>query len=225
MILAISALALPAVFAQAEKDFFVQEEVSIGISILLLVTYAAYVFYSHAPRRESRRPASGDEPEPPPPKHPRETWSLGRAFALLGGAVVGTAAASELLVGAVEPVSRSVGLSPFFVGLVVVPLVGNIAEYYSAIDFARRDRMELSFAICASSSIQISVFVAPCLVLTSLLFHPMTLIFRPIELVALLSSCAIFAYVSLDAETDWLEGAQLVCLYLICAVAFFFVAK
>ena len=101
--------------------------------------------------------------------------------------------------------------------------MGNVAEYYSAIVFARENRMDLSFAIAASSSIQIAVFVAPCLVLLSLLFHPMTLIFRPMELVALLASSAIFAYVSLDGETDWLEGAQLVSLYLICAVAFFFV--
>jgi Ca2+:H+ antiporter len=223
MILAVSAMALPAVFAQAEKDFDLQEEVSVGIAVLLLFTYAAYVFYSHAPRRRSKRPAAGDDPEPPPPKAHGKVWSLGAAFGLLAAAVVGTAAASELLVGAVEPVSKSIGLSPFFVGLVVVPLVGNIAEYYSAVEFARVDRMELSFSICASSSIQIAVFVAPCLVLASLFLHPMTLIFRPLELVALLSSCAIFAYVSLDAETDWLEGVQLVCLYLICAVAFFFV--
>lgn len=224
MILAVSALALPAAFAQAEKDFFVQEEVSVGVAVLLLLTYAAYVFYSHGPRRTSKRRPAGDDPEPPPPPAHGKIWSLGRSFGLLAGAVVGTAAASELLVGAVEPLSKSVGLSPFFVGLVVIPLVGNVAEYYSAIDFARRDRMELSFSIAASSSIQIAVFVAPCLVLASLFFHPMTLIFRPIELVALLSSSAIFAYVSLDAETDWLEGVQLVCLYLICAVAFFFVS-
>jgi Ca2+:H+ antiporter len=225
MILAVSAMALPAVFAQAEKDFLLQEEVSVGIAVLLLLTYAAYVFYSHGPTRKTRRPASADSPEPPPAKPHGKAWNLPSAFALLGAAVVGTAAASELLVGAVEPVSKSIGLSPFFVGLVVVPLVGNIAEYYSAVGFAREDRMELSFSICASSSIQIAVFVAPCLVLASLVLHPMTLIFRPIELVALLSSCAIFAYVSLDAETDWLEGAQLVCLYLICAVAFFFVPR
>jgi Ca2+:H+ antiporter len=136
---------------------------------------------------------------------------------------VATAAASELLVGAVEPVSKSVGLSTFFVGIVVIPLVGNVAEYYSAVEFARTNRMELSFAIGASSSIQVAVFVAPVLVLASLFLHPMSLIFRPIELVALFSCSAVFAYASLDGETDWLEGAQLLSLYLICAVTFFFV--
>ncbi|HEY6050916.1 MAG TPA: calcium/proton exchanger [Thermoanaerobaculia bacterium] len=216
MILAVSALALPAAFAQAEKSAFLQEEVSIGIAVLMLATYAAYIGYSHfgGGAREHR-----DAGEP----HPAGGWGVGRSFAVLAGAVVATAFASEILVGAVEPVSKSVGLSSFFVGIVVIPLVGNVAEYYSAVEFARSNRMELSFAIGASSSIQVAVFVAPCLVLASLFFQPMSLIFRPIELVALFSSSAVFAYASLDGETDWLEGAQLLALYLICAVTFFFV--
>ncbi|MEO8433031.1 MAG: calcium/proton exchanger [Acidobacteriota bacterium] len=224
MILAVSALALPAVFAHAERSPFLQEEVSVGIAVLLLLTYAAYIGFSHF-SRAGRRAAEENRAAPPRAAARKASWGLGRAFAVLAGAVVATAGASELLVGAVEPVSRSIGLSPFFVGLVVIPIVGNIAEYYSAVQFARQGRMELSFAIAASSSIQVAVFVAPCLVLASLFLHPMTLIFRPMELVALLASCAIFAYVSLDGETDWLEGVQLLALYLICAVTFFFVPR
>jgi Ca2+:H+ antiporter len=219
MILAVSALALPAAFAQAEKSAFLQEEVSIGIAILLLLIYSAYIVYSHFGGGAREHAESGESHGHPSGK----SWSLGRSFAVLAGAVVATAAASELLVGAVEPVSKSVGLSPFFVGIVVIPLVGNVAEYYSAVEFARSNRMELSFAIGASSSIQVAVFVAPVLVLASLFLHPMNLIFRPIELVALFSCSAVFAYASLDGETDWLEGAQLLALYLICAVTFFFV--
>ncbi|MDQ6893494.1 MAG: calcium/proton exchanger [Acidobacteriota bacterium] len=217
MLLAVSALALPAAFAQSEKSAFLQEEVSIGIAILMLATYAAYIGYSHFGKAVREHRGSGE------PHRSGPAWSLGRSFAVLAAAVVATAAASELLVGAVEPVSKSVGLSSFFVGIVVIPLVGNVAEYYSAVEFARANRMELSFAIGASSSIQVAVFVAPCLVLASLFFQPMSLIFRPIELVALFSSSAVFAYASLDGETDWLEGAQLLALYLICAVTFFFV--
>ncbi len=224
MILAVSAMALPAVFAQAERSPFLQEEVSVGIAVLLLVTYGAYIGYSHF-SRAGRRASGAGAPSPRAESVHRSSWGLGRAFGVLAAAVVGTAGASELLVGAVEPVSRSIGLSPFFVGLIVIPIVGNIAEYYSAVEFARHGRMELSFSIAANSSIQVAVFVAPCLVLASLLLHPMTLIFRPMELVALLSSCAIFAYVSLDGETDWLEGVQLLALYLICAVTFFFVPR
>ena len=221
MILAVSAMALPAVFAQAEHSAFLQEEVSVAIALLLLGTYAAYIGYSHF-SRAGRRAAAG--PRPAVAAHPRP-WGLGRSFAVLAAAVVATAAASELLVGAVEPVSRSIGLSSFFVGIVLIPIIGNSAEYYSAVVFARANRMELAFSIAASSSIQVAVFVAPCLVLASLFLHPLNLIFRPMELVALLASSAIFAYISLDGESDWLEGAQLLALYLICAVTFFFVPR
>ncbi|MCA1610479.1 MAG: calcium/proton exchanger [Acidobacteria bacterium] len=224
MILAVSAMALPAVFAQAEHSAFLQEEVSVGIALLLLATYAAYIGYLHFSRAGRRAVAARKRESSTPSAHARP-WGLGRSFGVLAAAVVATAAASELLVGAVEPVSRSIGLSSFFVGLIVIPIVGNIAEYYSAVEFARANRMELAFSIAASSSIQVAVFVAPCLVLASLLLHPMNLIFRPMELVALLASSAIFAYISLDGESDWLEGAQLLALYLICAVTFFFVPR
>ena len=220
MILALSAMALPAVFATVVKSAFVREEVSVGVSILLLITYGAYIQYSYFSRDARRRaaqeaPAHGLE-------NGKRAWSLRRSIGVLALAVVGTAVASELLVSAVEPVSHALGLSQFFLGLILIPIVGNVAEHFSAIQFAARNRMELSLSIAANSSTQIAVFVAPLLVLVSLLFHPMDLIFPPIELVTLLASAAIFALVSLDGETNWLEGVQLLALYLIAAVAFFF---
>ncbi len=218
MILAVSAMALPAVFATVEKSAFIREEVSIGVSILLLATYGAYIFYSYFSREARKEAAAAPEAHLPAGK----AWSLGRSLGVLAAAVVGTGVASELLVHSVEPVSKSLGFSQFFVGLIVIPLVGNVAEHYSAITFARRNRMELALSIAANSSTQIAVFVAPLLVLVSLLFHPMDLIFQPIELVTLFSCTAIFAYVSLDGETNWLEGVQLLALYLIAAVSFFF---
>jgi Ca2+:H+ antiporter len=219
MILAVSAMALPAVFATVEKDAWVREEVSIGVSILLLVTYAAYLYYSYFSREaRSENSAREEAHSHPAGKH----WSLARSLGVLSAAVVGTAVASELLVHAVEPVSRSLGLSQFFVGLIVIPIVGNVAEHYGAITFARRNQMDLSISIAANSSTQIAMFVAPFLVLVSLAFHPMNLIFQPIELVTLFASSAIFAYVSLDGETNWLEGVQLLALYLIASIAFYF---
>jgi Ca2+:H+ antiporter len=219
MILALSAMALPAVFATVEKDAWIREEVSIGVAILLLLTYGAYIYYSYF-SRESRSEKE-HEAHPPPTGKP---WSLAKSLGVLGAAVVGTAVASELLVHAVEPVSHSLGLSQFFVGLIVIPIVGNVAEHYGAITFARRNQMELSISIAANSSTQIAMFVAPFLVLASLLVAPtpMDLIFQPIELVTLFASSAIFAYVSLDGETNWLEGVQLLALYLIAAISFFF---
>jgi Ca2+:H+ antiporter len=215
MILAVSAMALPAVFATVVQSAYVREEVSVGVSILLLLTYAAYIYYSYF-SQEGRATASAEEDQGD------AAWPLGKSLALLGGAVLGTVAASQLLVGTVEPVSESLGLSTFFVGLIVVPLIGNVAENASAVRFARRNHMDLSISIAANSSTQIAVFVAPLLVLISLLVHPMNLIFQPIELVTLFCATAIFAYISLDGETTWLEGVQLIALYLIAAVAFFF---
>ncbi len=220
MILALSAMALPAVFATVVKSAFVREEVSVGVSILLLITYGAYIQYSYF-SRDARRRAAQEAP-PHGLENGKTAWSLRRSIGVLALAVVGTAVASELLVSAVEPVSHALGLSQFFLGLILIPIVGNVAEHFSAIQFAARNRMELSLSIAANSSTQIAVFVAPLLVLVSLLFHPMDLIFPPIELVTLLASAAIFALVSLDGETNWLEGVQLLALYLIAAVAFFF---
>ena len=218
MILAVSAMALPAVFATVEKDAFVREEVSIGVSILLLGTYAAYILYSYFSRRVREDEKSEEDVHHPPGK----PWSLRKSMLVLGGAVVGTAVASEMLVHGIESVSKTLGLSHFFLGLIVIPLVGNVAEHYSAIEFASRNRMELALSIAANSSTQIAVFVAPLLVLISLLFHPMDLIFQPIEVITLFASTSIFAYISLDGETNWLEGVQLLALYLIAAVSFFF---
>jgi Ca2+:H+ antiporter len=213
MILAVSAIGLPAVFASVQPDEFAREEVSIGVSLVLLLTYGAYLGYSFFARRPRERLVPIAEPA---------KWSLGRSLAVLAGSVVGTAISAELLVGAVESFSKSLGLSPAFLGLILVPLIGNLAEYTSAARFALANRMDLAMSIAANSSTQIAVFVAPLLVLVGLLFHPMNLVFRPMELATLFASSAIFAYISLDGESNWLEGVQLLALYAIAAVAFFF---
>ena len=106
----------------------------------------------------------------------------------------------------------------------MIPFIGNVAEHYAAVEFAYDNRMEMSFSIAANSSTQIALFVAPLLVLVSLLFHPMDLALQPMELVTLFFSSAIFAYLSVDGETNWFEGVQLLALYLIAAVSFFFLS-
>lgn len=218
MILALSAMALPAVFATIEKDAFVREEVSIGVSILLLLTYAAYIYFSYFSRQRDELDAP-----PSPEEGGAHAWSLRKSLLVLTAAVAGTAIASELLVHAVEPVSKAAGISQTFLGLILIPIVGNAAEHYSAIVFAARNKMDLALSVAANSSTQIAVFVAPLLVLISLFFQkPMDLIFQPIEIVTLFASSAIFAYISLDGESNWLEGVQLLALYLIAGVAFFF---
>ena len=126
------------------------------------------------------------------------------------------------LVGAIEPVAHSVGLNPFFVGLIVLPIVGNAAEHFTALTMATRDHMEVTMAITAGSSIQIALLAAPLLVLLSPLFgHTLDLTFSPFEVAIIALVAALYAIISLDGESNWLEGALLCAFYLIVAVGSF----
>ena len=164
-----------------------------------------------------------------------EKGALGRLAALwhrspalpvvtLGLVTALTAIVSEALVGAIEPVAEQVGLNPFFIGLIILPIIGNAAEHSSAVTFALRNRMEVSMAITAGSSIQVALLVTPVLVLISwLVGHPLDLLFAPFELAILALVTGIFALVSLDGESTWIEGMQLCVFYLIVALCLFFV--
>ncbi len=164
-----------------------------------------------------------------------EKGALGRLEALwhrspalpvvtLGLVTALTAIVSEALVGAIEPVAEQVGLNPFFIGLIILPIIGNAAEHSSAVTFALRNRMEVSMAITAGSSIQVALLVTPVLVLISwLVGHPLDLLFAPFELAILALVTGIFALVSLDGESTWIEGMQLCVFYLIVALCLFFV--
>ena len=130
---------------------------------------------------------------------------------------------SEILVGAVEPVVESLGVTEFFLGIIIVPLVGNVAEHLVGVEAAVKNKMNLSLAISLGSSMQIALFVAPLLVFVSIaLGHPMDLIFHPFELISLGFAVLIASLIALDGESNWLEGAQLLAVYTIIAFAFFF---
>ena len=142
----------------------------------------------------------------------------------LAGATVGTAIVSEALVDAVEPVTQQLGWTELFVGVILIPIVGNAAENWAAVRAAWRNQVDLTLGITAGSSTQIPLFVAPVLILASLaLGQPMTLVFEPLELMVLALSTAIFAYISLDGESHWLEGVLLLALYLMTAAVFFLI--
>jgi Ca2+:H+ antiporter len=132
---------------------------------------------------------------------------------------------SEILVGALEPTAEQWGLSELFVGVILVPVVGNIAEHLVAVQVALKNHMELSIGIAVGSAVQIALFVAPVLVLVSQFVgpEPMTLVFNQFELVALAAAILITVVISVDGESHWLEGVQLIALYLIIGIAFFFV--
>lgn len=151
----------------------------------------------------------------------RSPWP---AVGLLAVVTAVTAVVSESLVATIEPVGHQLGLSPFFIGLIIVPIVGNAAEHSTAVTMAARDRMEVTMAITAGSSIQVALLVAPLLVLVSgPLGHPLDLNFVRVELVIFGVISLLYALVSLDGESTWLEGLQLCAFYLIVAVVAFFV--
>lgn len=130
---------------------------------------------------------------------------------------------SEFLVGATEEATRSLGLSEFFVGLILVPIIGNAAEHSSAVLMAVKNRMDLAIGISIGSSVQVALLVAPLLVLLGHAFgQPMDLAFSTIEVAAVALAVAVATVIVLDAESNWLEGALLLIVYAILAVAFFF---
>ena len=157
------------------------------------------------------------------PAHAGPRWSLRVSLGVLAASTAAIALMSEFLVGAVEPVTAALGLSEFFVGIILIPIIGNVAEHLVAVQMAIKDQMDLSLSIALGSSLQIALFVAPALVFVSLLLgHPLTLEFNGFELIALTASALIAALVSLDGESNWLEGAMLLVVYVILGLAFFF---
>jgi Ca2+:H+ antiporter len=129
---------------------------------------------------------------------------------------------SEILVDSIETFIESFGLSAFFVGVVIVPTIGNLAEHLVAVQLAAKDKMEFAMAVSFGSSLQVALFVAPVLVIIgALLGQPMDLVFTPLEVAAVAAAVGISALIALDGESNWLEGALLTLVYIILAISFF----
>jgi Ca2+:H+ antiporter len=149
-------------------------------------------------------------------------WSLRRGLLVLAAATAGTVIVSQALVSAVEPVTSQLGWTELFLGVILIPIVGNAAENWAAVRAAWRNHVDLTLGITAGSSTQIPLFVTPVLIgAAQVIGRPMTLVFQPLELMVLALSTAIFAYISLDGESHWLEGVLLLALYLMTAAVFF----
>ncbi|MBV9134138.1 MAG: calcium/proton exchanger [Chloroflexi bacterium] len=211
MILAVASLFLPAVFSTLVPDPFRLEELSVVVAIVLLMSYAAYLtFLLRTPSQSS------------PESLEKADWSVKRGLLALAAATVGTAIVSDVLVNAVTPVTSQLGWTELFLGVIVIPIVGNAAENWAAVRAAARNHVDLTLAITSGSSTQIPLFVTPVLILVSLaIAQPMTLVFQPLELLVLGLSTAISAYIALDGESNWLEGVLLLALYLMTATVFF----
>ena len=166
---------------------------------------------------------SGRAGPPVKPSHSGPHWTTAQALGVLAASTVGIALMSEFLVGAVEPVTAALGFSEFFVGIIIMPIIGNVAEHLVAVQVALKNQMDLTLSIALGSSLQIALFVAPVLVFLSLVMgQPLTLEFNGFELIGLTAAAVIAAFVSLDGESTWLEGAMLLAVYVILALAFFF---
>jgi Ca2+:H+ antiporter len=149
-------------------------------------------------------------------------WSVKRSVFVLALATAGIVWMSEILVGSVEEVVAGSGISEFFLGIILVPIIGNVAEHLVAINVAVKNKMELSMEIAVSSSLQIALFVAPVLVFVSLLMgNPLNLVFNTFELAALIATVIVSYFVSVDGESNWLEGAALLVVYILFGLAFF----
>ncbi|MBI3943528.1 MAG: calcium/proton exchanger [Chloroflexi bacterium] len=213
MALAIMALVIPAVFALGLGNRFPErvEFLSLGVAAAMIVIYILSLVYSLF---FSNNLVQAVEVH--------STWSIRKALVILVVATVFIAWLSEILVVAVEPVVASLGISEFFLGIVIIPLVGNVAEHLVGVQTALKNKMDLSLSISLGSSMQVALFVAPVLIFLSLaLGNPMSLIFNAIELAALVVAVALAALISVDGESNWLEGAQLLVLYIILGIAFF----
>jgi Ca2+:H+ antiporter len=230
LLLAGAALVLPAIFqlvdggrlprvSEEEVDFGSDvETMSAIVAVLLLGTYLAGLLFSLKTHRRLFNPHDEDS------EHAGEAWPIKRSVLMLAGAGIAVGVMSEILVGSINEASEGIGISPFFVGLIVVAIVGNAAEHWVAIYFAAKDKMDLSVNIAIGSSAQIALFVAPVLVLLSFVVgpHPMALVFNGYELVAVLLAILVANFVVNEGESTWFEGLQLLALYALMGVVFFY---
>lgn len=220
--LAVIGLGVPAVFSHtidvANHDAV--EWLSIGVAIVLITLYFLSLIFSFSSvsRNQHGSIMPGDEV-----LLTKAEWSKRKALGVLLGVTLLIVLMSEILVGAIEASIATLGLTEFFVGVIIVPIIGNVAEHLVAVQTAIKNKMDLAMEVAVGSSMQIALFVAPFLVFASILLgHPMTLIFNQFELVTLGAAIAITALIALDGRSHWLEGAQLLAVYAIIALAFFF---
>ncbi len=195
----------------------IEHELSLLIAIVLFITYfLSLIFSLYTHRHLYLGTAALIEEE-------RPEWGKNKSIVILILAVVGIALLSEFLVGAVEVTAETFGMTDVFIGVIVVAIIGNAAEHSTAILAAYKNKMDLAVNIAIGSSIQIALFVAPILVFVSYLFgEPMDLIFTNLEVVSVGISVWILSLIAHDGESNWMEGVQLLAVYLILAVAFYF---
>lgn len=192
------------------------ETVSVFLAAAMLITYVlglVFSFFTHADLLTAGKEKDVIE----------QKWSMKRSLLILPACTVLVAVESDFFVSSIEALSKTLPLRPFFIGIVLLPVVGNAAEYVSSILMALKNKMDIAVEITIGSSLQTILFVMPVLVFVSLFFVPMTIVFSLYELIALVISVLIVNKVSRDGEFNWLEGAQLIVVFLAIAACFYVV--
>ena len=228
LLLAAAAMAMPAIFEMVEGRGLPDpgaeivnygssvEGLSFAVAVVLLVTYGAALLFSLKTHRDLFNPPDADDGH-------GEPWSVRRSVVLLAVAGVAVGVMSEILVGSISETAQSAGLSEFFIGVIVVAIVGNAAEHWVAVLVARKDKMDLAVNIAIGSAAQIALFAAPLLVLVSWIVgpFPMPLVFNGFELGGMFLAVLISLHVTSEGESTWFEGFQLLAVYFVLAIAFF----
>ncbi|MFN8096233.1 MAG: calcium/proton exchanger [Vicinamibacteria bacterium] len=224
MVLATVALVIPAIYAAVTEHREPEhlESISLDISIVLILTYVASLLFSLWTHQKLFAPPEGHERADEAPAG--KPWSLARSLVVLLAAAVLVGFVSELLVGAIHEAGEALGLGKVFMGVVVIAVIGNAAEHSTAVLMAAKNKMDLAFGIAMGSSMQIALFVAPVLVIAGhLIGRPLGLEFTLLEVAAVMLSVMAVAQLANDGRTNWFEGAQLLAIYTVLAIAFFYI--
>jgi Ca2+:H+ antiporter len=216
--LSVVGLVFPALFHAVHPEAAArlsELHMSEAVSVILIATYGLSLLFT----LRTHRTLFGGEP------HPLEgpVWSVGKAVTVLAVATVGVAVESELLVHAATEATEALGLSEVFLGLIVIPIIGNAAEHAAAVVLSRKGQIDLGLQIALGSSTQVALLVAPLLVFAGVLLGTdMNLVFRPFEVIALGLATLVTAIITLDGQSHWFEGVQLLAVYAMVAVGAFF---
>jgi Ca2+:H+ antiporter len=220
--LAAIALVMPAGFhaVAGPPDVNRENHLSLAIAVVLLAAYGSHLVFSLVTHKQL---FAGEGPV----AESEGGWDLKRSALVLAGSTALIAWVSEILVGSVESAAESLGMTRVFLGVIVVAVVGNAAEHSTAVMMALKNKMEIALGIAIGSSLQIALFVAPLLVVASYWIgpRPMDLVFTPAEVLAVFVAVLITGQIASDGESNWLEGAQLLAVYLILAMVFFYLPE
>ena len=218
LLFAVLGLCIPALFTHTVDPALLNtryEGLSVFVAVVMIIIYILSLVFSFSTHKDIYNTEASKEGS--------AKWTLKKAILILVVVTILIAIESEFLVNGVESITESLGWSEFFVGIILIPIIGNAAEHTTAIIMARKDQMDVALEIALGSSLQIILFVAPILIFISLFFKPMSIVFNEFELVALIASVVIANKVSHDGECNWLEGVQLLAVYLIISASFFII--